>query len=163
MNNEEKQSSLKVVEVEKADSVNIYGSYNQININSSNPVMNIKVQAEEQQPSSEREEQEELGEEALALSTYIYNKEKLDDYVQMIAACNNATDLARVIINLMEMDSKLTPEIVVKGSFLEVLRKIAYKLVERGRGCSIDNIRARVNDALAKRPKKHKMLPDSNS
>ena len=163
MNNEEKQSSLKVVEVEKADSVNIYGSYNQININSSNPVMNIKVQAEEQQPSSEREEQEELGEEALALSTYIYNKEKLGDYVQMIAACNNATDLARVIINLMEMDSKLTPEIVVKGSFLEVLRKIAYKLVERGRGCSIDNIRARVNDALSKRPKKRKMLPDSNS
>ena len=63
----------------------------------------------------------------------------------------------------MEMDNMLTPEIAVKACSLEVLRKIAYKLVERGRGCNIDNIRSRVNDALAQRSKKHKLLPNKYS
>ena len=43
-----------------------------------------------------------------------------------------------------------------------MLKNILVKLAGRERGGSIDPIRARVNDALAKQPQNSTLLPDFN-
>ena len=83
------------------------------------------------------------------LALYI-NKESLPTYIAQIGACENATELAKVVVSIAQQDSKLTPEEIVKERFIKLLLPFAPKLT-KGKG--IDNLRARINDAWSTRPK----------
>ena len=83
------------------------------------------------------------------LALYI-NKESLPTYIAQIGACESATELAKVVVSIVQQDSKLTPEEIVKERFIKLLLPFASKLT-KGKG--IDNLRARINDAWADRPK----------
>lgn len=83
------------------------------------------------------------------LALYI-NKESLPTYIAQIGACESATELAKVVVSIVQQDSKLTPEEIVKERFIKLLLPFAPKLT-KGKG--IDNLRARINDAWSTRPK----------
>lgn len=87
--------------------------------------------------------------EADKLSLYI-NKVNIPGYVAQINECQSATELAQIVMSMLEQEPKLTDELVVKERFITLLLPLAYKM-DKGR--SIDNIRARINDALMARPK----------
>ena len=81
---------------------------------------------------------------SLATST----KEHIPAHLNKIRACNNATDLARVVVSLLDQESKLTEETIVKESFIQCLLPFAINITT---GRSVNNIRARINDALETR------------
>lgn len=83
------------------------------------------------------------------LSIYI-NKENIPDYLAQIGECQTATELAKVVVEMAEREPRLTAEEIVKGRFISQLLPFALKLTK---GTSVDNIRARINDAWMKRPK----------
>ena len=64
----------------------------------------------------------------------------------------NATDLAQVVVSLLDQESKLTEETIVKESFIQCLLPFAINITT---GRSVNNIRARINDALIARRKSH--------
>ena len=88
------------------------------------------------------------------LSIYI-NKENIPDYLAQIGECQTATELAKVVVEMAEREPRLTAEEIVKGRFINQLIPFASKLTK---GTSVDNIRARINDAWMKRPK-HRSNP----
>ena len=63
----------------------------------------------------------------------------------------NATELATLVVQLIEQEPLLTDEVVVKERFISLLLPHAINITK---GKSIDNIRARINDALIKRPRR---------
>ena len=83
------------------------------------------------------------------LSIYI-NKEHIPGYLAQIGECQTATELARVVVEMAEQEPRLTAEEIVKARFINLLLPFAFKL---SKGTSVDNIRARINDAWMKRPK----------
>ena len=83
------------------------------------------------------------------LSIYI-NKEHIPGYLAQIAECQTAPDLAKVVVEMVEQEPRLTAEEIVKARFINLLLPFAFKL---SKGTSVDNIRARINDAWARRPK----------
>ena len=83
------------------------------------------------------------------LSIYI-NKEHISGYLAQIAECQTATELAKVVVEMAEQEPRLTAEEIVKARFINLLLPFAFKL---SKGTSVDNIRARINDAWARRPK----------
>ena len=83
------------------------------------------------------------------LSIYI-NKEHIPGYLAQIAECQTATELAKVVVEMAEQEPHLTAEEIVKARFINLLLPFAFKL---SKGTSVDNIRARINDAWMKRPK----------
>lgn len=89
--------------------------------------------------------------EASRLSVYI-SKENLGDYLVRIGSCTTASELAQVIVSMLGREPGVTPELVVKQKFISLFLPLAPKLVS---GRSIDNIRCRINDLLARRP--HRM------
>ena len=88
--------------------------------------------------------------EAQKLALYI-NKENLYRYLSLIGECRSATELARVVVEMVEQEPRLFPEEMVKERFISLLLPFASKL-EKGK--TVDNIRARINDAWMNRPKK---------
>ena len=87
------------------------------------------------------------------LSLYI-DKVNLPGYISQIGECLNATEFARTVISIFEQESRLTEEEIVKERFIRLLLPFATKL-EKGR--TIDNLRARINDALLSRPKPNRI------
>lgn len=85
------------------------------------------------------------------LSIYI-NKVNIPGYLAQISECQTATELAKVVMEMYEQESRLTEEEIVKARFINQLLPFATKLTK---GTSVDNIRARINDAWAKLPKHH--------
>ena len=61
-----------------------------------------------------------------------------------------ASGLAKVVVEMAEQEPRLTAEEIVKARFINLLLPFAFKL---SKGTSVDNIRARINDAWARRPK----------
>lgn len=84
------------------------------------------------------------------LSIYI-NKENIRHYLTLIGECGTATELARVVVEMCESEERLTPDEIVKGRFINQILPFAVGLTK---GTSVDNIRQRINDVLARRPKK---------
>ena len=82
-------------------------------------------------------------------SIYI-NKEHIPGYLAQIGECQTATELAKVVVEMAEQEPRLTAEEIVKARFINLLLPFAFKL---SKGTSVDNIRARINDAWARRPK----------
>ena len=87
------------------------------------------------------------------LSLYI-DKVNLPGYISQIGECQTATEFAKVVISIFEQESKLTEEEIVKERFISLLIPFATKLAK---GRTIDNLRARINDALLSRPKSNRI------
>lgn len=87
------------------------------------------------------------------LSLYI-DKVNLPGYISQIDECLNATEFAKVVISIFEQEPKLTEEEIVKERFIRLLLPFATKLAK---GRTIDNLRARINDALLSRPKSNRI------
>ena len=88
------------------------------------------------------------------LSIYI-NKENIPAYLSQIGECQTATELAKVVVEMAEHEPRLTAEEIVKERFISLLLPFAFKLTK---GKTVDNVRARINDAWMKRPK-HRSNP----
>ena len=88
------------------------------------------------------------------LSIYI-NKENIPGYLAQIGECQTATELAKVVVEMAEHEPRLTAEEIVKERFISLLLPFAFKLTK---GKTVDNVRARINDAWMKRPK-HRSNP----
>ncbi len=89
--------------------------------------------------------------EAKKLALYI-GKESLPAFLAQIRDCNNATELALVVVSMLDQETKLTEEIIVRSSFIQLLLPFATNITS---GRSVNNIRARINDALIARRKSH--------
>ena len=89
--------------------------------------------------------------EAKKLALYI-GKESLPAFLAQIRDCNNATELALVVVSMLDQETKLTEETVVRSSFIQLLLPFAIKITS---GRSVNNVRARINDALIARRKSH--------
>lgn len=89
--------------------------------------------------------------EAKKLALYI-GEECLPAFLDQIRDCNNATDLALVVVSMLDQENKLTEDVVVRSSFIQLLLPFATKITS---GRSVNNIRARINDALIARRKSH--------
>lgn len=89
--------------------------------------------------------------EARKLALYI-GEECLPAFLAQIRDCNNATELALVVVSKLDQETKLTEEIVVRSSFIQLLLPFATNITS---GRSVNNVRARINDALIARRKSH--------
>ena len=87
------------------------------------------------------------------LSLYI-DKVNLPGYISQIGECQTATEFAKAVISIFEQEPKLTEEEIVKERFIRLLLPFATKLAK---GRTIDNLRARINDALLSRPKSNRI------
>ena len=101
--------------------------------------------------SSDAESPEVDSPEAKKLALYI-GKDSLPIFLTQIRDCNNATDLALVVVSMLDQENKLTEDVVVRSSFIQLLLPFATKIIS---GRSVNNIRARINDALIARRKSH--------
>ena len=123
----------------------INGGYNQILPNATKAVQNFY--------SSDyaiKEKDETIPSEAQPLLSYI-EQDNLSGYLNRIGECLTATELAAVVMDMLEQESKLTKESIVKERFINLLLPFASKITKGG---TVDNIRQRINDALAKRRNK---------
>lgn len=131
---------------------NIYGGTQQVNPNATTAIQNFygdQFAAEKLKEEALQELQ--LSAEAEALSLYINKVEEMPRYLSLLSACTTATELAKAVMTLLEDNPKLTKEEVVKERFIEKLLPLAPKLTQ---GNTISNLRARINDELARRPRK---------
>ena len=87
--------------------------------------------------------------EARKLALYI-GEECLPAFLAQIRDSRNATELAKVVVSMLHQDSKLTEETVVKEIFIQLLLPFATNFTS---GRSVNNVRARINDALIARRK----------
>ena len=75
-------------------------------------------------------------------------------YLSLLASCENAADIAQVVMKLLEAEPKITEEEVVRKRFIERILPLASRVASADRGNSVDNIRVQINEALANRPRK---------
>lgn len=136
--------------------ISIHDSIVQVLPNATKAVQNFYGDQFAEQIFSKREVAEDsLSEadspEAKKLALYI-GKESFTAFLDQIRDCNNATDLALVVVSMLDQETKLTEEIVVRSSFIQLLLPFATNITS---GRSVNNIRARINDALIARRKSH--------
>ena len=141
--------------------ISIYDSIVQVLPNATKAVQNFNGDQFAEQIFSKREVAEDsLSEaaspeaaspEAKKLALYI-GKDSLPAFLAQICECNNATDLALVVVSMLDQETKLTEDVVVRSSFIQLLLPFAIKITS---GRSVNNIRARINDALIARRKSH--------
>lgn len=112
---------------------------------------NLRKQEATEDSFSDAESLEVDSPEAKKLALYI-GKECLPAFLAQIRDCNNATELALVVVSMLDQETKLTEEIVVRSSFIQLLLPFATNITS---GRSVNNIRARINDALIARRKSH--------
>lgn len=136
--------------------ISIHDSIVQVLPNATKAVQNFYGDQFAEQIFSKREVAEDsLSEadspEAKKLALYI-GKESFTAFLDQIRDCNNATDLALVVASMLDQETKLTEETVVRSSFIQLLLPFATNITS---GRSVNNIRARINDALIARRKSH--------
>ena len=133
--------------------ININGGNNQILPNATEAVQNFYGDQFAEKILSNTVVDKEACPEVGKLSLYI-DKVNLPGYIAQLSECQNATELAKVVIYMFEQEPKLTEEEIVKERFISILLPLATKLTK---GRSIDNLRARINDALLARPKHNRI------
>lgn len=141
--------------------ISIYDSIVQVLPNATKAVQNfngdqfaeqiLSKQEDAENSFSDAESPEVDSPEARKLALYI-GEECLPAFLAQIRDCNNATELALVVVSMFDQETKLTEEIVVRSSFIQLLLPFAIKITS---GRSVNNIRARINDALIARRKSH--------
>ena len=131
---------------------NIYGGSNQILPNATSATQNYYGgEAEPEESHENKNEEPVLPPEATRLISYINKVEDLRVYLVQIAECTCAVELARVIVNMAEREPKITPEEMVKERFISLFFPLTPLFVS---GKTVSNIRARINNAWARRPRK---------
>lgn len=130
--------------------ITIYGGNVQILPNATETVQNFYGDPFSERTPAEKPRTEEPLPEADKLLLYV-NEENLGRYLSMIATCQSATELGKVIVEMQENEPRLTKEEIVRERFIRLLLPFATQVTK---GLTIDNLRARVNDALAKRPRR---------
>ena len=133
--------------------ININGGNNQILPNATEAVQNFYGDQFADKILSNTVVDKELCPEVGKLSLYV-DKVNLPDYIAQLSECQNATELAKVVIYMFEQEPKLTEEEIVKERFISILLPLATKITK---GRTIDNLRARINDALLSRPKPNRI------
>lgn len=141
--------------------INIYDSNVQVLPNATTAVQNfngdqfaekiLSKQEAAEDSFSDADSPEVASPEAKKLALYI-GKESLPAFLDQIRDSNNATDLALVVVSMLDQENKLTEDVVVRSSFIQLLLPFATKITS---GRSVNNIRARINDALIARRKSH--------
>lgn len=141
--------------------ISIYDSIVQVLPNATKAVQNfngdqfaekiLRKQEATEDSFSDAESLEVDSPEAKKLALYI-GKESLPAFLAQIRDCNNATELALVVVSMLDQETKLTEEIVVRSSFIQLLLPFATNITS---GRSVNNIRTRINDALIARRKSH--------
>lgn len=129
--------------------ININGGNNQILPNATEAVQNFYDNRFVEKQLDGTPAKEESLPETDRLSLYI-DKVNLPGYLAQIGECRTATELGRLVVQMVEQEPGLTAEEMVKERFISQLLPFAFKL---SKGKTIDNIRARINDAWARRPK----------
>ena len=133
-------------------SFNFIGGNNQILPNATTAIQNFYGGRDaEASPDEAKSGMSTLAPEVARLTVYINKVEDLNIYLAQIMPCTSASELAKVIVNMAEREPKITPEEMVKERFISLFLPITPNLTS---GKSIDNIRARINDAWTKRPRK---------
>lgn len=128
--------------------INIYGGNNQILPNATEAVQNFYGERPSEPPSEVSSlpslSEEYLDPAAARLIPYLNNKADLNGYLTQLQTCQSATELARIILDMCEREPKITRAEVVKERFITLF----LPLVNFVNGKSVNNIRARINDAL---------------
>lgn len=81
--------------------INIYGGNNQILPNATEAVQNLYVYDHANKLQVVQTTSDALSSEAEKLSRYI-DKDHIPEHLNKIRACNNATDLAQVVVSLLD-------------------------------------------------------------
>ena len=114
---------------------NIYGGSNQILPNATSATQNYYGdEAELEKDDVSMDKEPALSPEAMRLFSYI-----------------NKVELARVIVKMGEREPKITSEEMVKERFISLFFPLTPLFVS---GKTVSNIRARINNAWARRPRK---------
>ena len=92
---------------------NISGGNNQILPNATEAVQNFYGDQYAEKILQKETPSEPINPALEKLALYI-NKESLSTYIAQIGACESATELAKVVVSIVQQDSKLTPEEIVK-------------------------------------------------
>lgn len=129
--------------------ITINGGHNQILPNATEAVQNFYGDHFSEKVLAGKQPDEVLPVEARKLLLYM-EEERLPHYLSLIRACQSATELGQVVVDMCMQESKLTKEEIVKARFINLILPLATQLTQ---GKSVDNIRARINDALANLPR----------
>lgn len=129
--------------------ITINGGNNQILPNATEGIQNFYGDQFADRILSGNQSGEALPAEAQQLLLYI-DEERLPRYLALIGECQSATRLGEVVVEMCAQEPKLRKEEIVKARFISLLLPLAKKLTQ---GTGVDNIRARINDALARQPK----------
>jgi len=130
--------------------ININGGNNQILPNATQAVQNFYGDRPSESESPAELPDDYLSPEAARLLPYINKEEDLNRYLAQIIECRTATELARVILAMQEREPKITSDEMVKERFISLFLSITPNITK---GKTVDNIRARINDAWSNRPK----------
>lgn len=129
--------------------INIHGGNNQILPNATEAVQNFYGD----RPAGQTQQDAAAGEagspEAERLAIYI-DKVNIPRYLARISLCRTATELGMVVVDMAGQEPRLTPEEMVKERFISLLLPFATGLAK---GATVDNVRQRINDAWARRPR----------
>lgn len=126
--------------------ITINGGNNQILPNATEGIQNFYGNQFAEQMLSNKQAENTLPADALKLLLYI-DEERLPNYLSLIGECQSATELGKIVVDMCLQEPKLNKDEIVKERFISLLLPLAKKL---SKGTGIDNIRARINDALAK-------------
>ena len=132
--------------------ITINGGNNQILPNATEAVQNFYGDRLAEKILADPARQESAVPATQKLLLYV-DEERLPRYLSLLGKCQSAAELAKVVVEMYETEPKLTKEELVKERFIGLLLPVAEKLTK---GKTIDNIRARINDVLASRPR-HRM------
>lgn len=132
--------------------ITIHGGNNQILPNATEAVQNFYAEGLPREASlAEPSDKPAFAPEAIRLRAYINKEDDLRRYLAQIEECRTATELAHLILTLQENEPRITSEEMVKERFISLFLPITPKITK---GKTIDNIRARINDAWSNRPRK---------
>lgn len=94
-----------------------------------------------------------LSPEALRLSAYINKVEVLYSYISRMEICTTVSEMAEVVMVMMEHEPGITKELVVKEKFISMILPFSTRITS---GKSVENFRARINDALVRYSHEHR-------
>ncbi|MBQ8239266.1 MAG: hypothetical protein IJZ38_00270 [Bacteroides sp.] len=120
--------------------ININGGNNQILPEATHAILHIHIYTGTQSEKSK----EETAPEACQFSLYLDKVENLPRYLMLLSECRSAHELAQVVMEMLQNEPKITAEEIVKERFIKKLIPLTPKITK---GTSVDNIRARINDA----------------
>ena len=135
---------------------NIYGGTQQINPSATTAEQHFYGdQFAREMLNEEAMDRLDLSPEARQFALYLNMVQEMPRYLSMLSSCESAADIAKVVMNLLDSEDRITREEVVKKRFIERILPLAPKVASSARGNSIDNIRVQINDALMQRPHRH--------